>query len=199
MCLHKWSFERDISREYLNQSKFMVFGVQYNEELYTVKKNWPVSYMWVKRLQWAGHVVRMFVNRIPKWILEGNFRGQPATKPRNGWEAKVWKNAKKFLNTKNWHAATRHSSDWRKKTGESMARKWAEETKKEREGGGGKGPPLPLPYIQKFNCCIEISSSLQILPFKSCKKCGLFREMIIIAWIQIWRPHVSATLWPQQK
>jgi hypothetical protein len=38
MCLHKQFFERDISREYLNQSKFMAFGAQYNEELYAVKK-----------------------------------------------------------------------------------------------------------------------------------------------------------------
>jgi hypothetical protein len=84
----------------------------------------------------------------------------------------MWKNAKKFLNTKNWHAAARHSSDWRKKTGESMARKWVEEIKEEREGEEA----LPsLPYTQKFNSCIEISSSLQILPFKCCKKCGLFR------------------------
>jgi hypothetical protein len=126
--------------------------------------------MCFKRLQWAGHVIRMLVNRIPKRILEGSFRGWPARKPRNGWEVKIWKNAKKFLNTKNWRAAARRSSDWRKKTGESMARKWVEEIKEEREG-----PPLPLPYTQKFNSYIEISSSLQILPFKSCKKCGLFR------------------------
>jgi len=70
-------------------------------------------------------------------------------------------------------AAARHSSDWKKETGESMARKWAEETKEER--GGGEGPPLPLPLTQKFNSSVDISSSLQILHFSSCKKCGLFR------------------------
>lgn len=64
--------------------------------------------------------------------------------PRNRWEAKVWNNVNKLLNTKNWHAAATHSSDWRKKTGESMARKWTEETEEEKGGGGGgEGPPLP--------------------------------------------------------
>jgi hypothetical protein len=86
----------------------------------------------------------MLINRIPKLILEGSFRGWPARKPRNRWESKVWKNAQKFLNRKNWRATVRYSSDWRKKTRESMARKWVEETKEER--GGGEGPPLPSPY-----------------------------------------------------
>lgn len=173
MCLHKWSVSlREISPENIWTSSSLWHLEHSIKKNCTLKKNWPVSYMCVKRLQWAGHVVRMLVNRIPKWILEGSFRGWPARKRRNRWEAKVWKNAERFLNTKNWHAAARHSSDWRKKTGESMARKWAEETKEERGGGG---PPLPLPYTQKFNSSVEISSSLQILHFSSCKKCGLFR------------------------
>ena len=32
------------------------------------------TYLIVERLKWAGHVVRMFDNRIPRRILEGSFR-----------------------------------------------------------------------------------------------------------------------------
>jgi hypothetical protein len=42
--------------------------------------------MHVKRLKWAGHIVRMLENIIPKQILEGRLRGQrPAGKLRNRW------------------------------------------------------------------------------------------------------------------
>jgi hypothetical protein len=72
--------ETYILREYLNQSKFMAFGAQYNEELYIVNKKltYYIYMCCVKRLHWAGHVVRMLVKRIPKWILEGSLRGWPA-------------------------------------------------------------------------------------------------------------------------
>lgn len=170
MCLNKWSVSlREISPENVWTSPSLLHLEHSIMKNYTLLKRIDPFNTSVKRLQWAGHVVRMLVNKIPKWILGGSFRGWPARKTRNRWEAKVWKNVPKFLNTKNWRAAATHSSEWRKKIGESMARKWVEETKEER----GEGPPLP--YTQKFNSFVEILSSLQILPFNSCKKYGLFR------------------------
>jgi hypothetical protein len=42
-----------------------VWRIQYKGELYTLyKDNYLVTYMHVKGLEWAGHVVRMFDNRI---------------------------------------------------------------------------------------------------------------------------------------
>jgi hypothetical protein len=74
--------------------------------------------MRVERWKWAGHVIRIFDNRIPKWFLEGSLGGRrPAGKPRNRYEDEVWKDATKLLNTKHLSAVVRHGSDWRKKSG----------------------------------------------------------------------------------
>jgi hypothetical protein len=57
--------------------------------------------MHIKRLEWAGHVVRMFDNIIPKRILERSLRGRrPAGKLRNRWEDELLKDATKLLNKK---------------------------------------------------------------------------------------------------
>jgi len=50
----------------------------------------------------------------------------------------VGKDAAELDNTKSWHAAGRHRSGWRKKTGEAMAWKWAEQSYEEEEGRWGK-------------------------------------------------------------
>ena len=57
-----------------------------------------LMYLRVQRLQWAGRVVMMFDNRIPKQIV-GEYLGErrPAGKPRDGWEDEVLKGAAKFL------------------------------------------------------------------------------------------------------
>jgi hypothetical protein len=84
--------------------------------------------MRVKRLRWAGNVIRMFDKGMPKRILKGNVGGRrPTGKPWNRWEDEVRKDAAKLLSMKNWFPTTRHRSDWWKKTGETMARKRAEE------------------------------------------------------------------------
>jgi hypothetical protein len=65
-------------------------------------------YMQVQRFKWAGHVVMMFDNRVPKEIV-GEYLGEtrPVGKPRNEWEDEVLKSAAKLLNTKNWRIAAR--------------------------------------------------------------------------------------------
>jgi len=40
----------------------------------------------------------------------------------NGWEDEVQKDATKIAKYQKLHATSRHRSDWRKKTGETMAR-----------------------------------------------------------------------------
>jgi hypothetical protein len=74
-------------------------------------------YMRVQRLKWAGHVVMMFHNRVPKQIV-GEYLGERrlAGKPRNEWEDEMLKGAAKLPNTKNWRTAARHRGDGRKKT-----------------------------------------------------------------------------------
>jgi len=46
-----------------------------------------MTYVRVKGLLWAGHVVRIVENGISKWILEGNLGSRRlAEKPRQSWE-----------------------------------------------------------------------------------------------------------------
>jgi hypothetical protein len=72
----------------------------------------------VRRLQWAGHLVRMNDCRIPK---KSNRRKKVCGKPRDRWEDVVWKDAIDLLWIRNWKAATRKKEDWRKKIGKVMA------------------------------------------------------------------------------
>jgi hypothetical protein len=59
------------------------------------------TYMRVKRLKWAGHVIRMFDNRFPNRILEGNVgERRPTGRTRTLWEDGVRKDGK-VLKTKN--------------------------------------------------------------------------------------------------
>jgi hypothetical protein len=104
------SFERKILRIIFGPVNVNgIWRIWYNEELYRLYKDIDcVTYMHVKRLQWAGHVVRMFNIRLPKWVLEGSLKGRrPARKCRKTQEDEVWKDAAKLINTKNWHAAAR--------------------------------------------------------------------------------------------
>jgi hypothetical protein len=54
----------------------------------------------------AGHIVRIFDNRIPKGITEGSLgRQRLVDKQKN----RVWKDAAKLFRTKIWCAAAKHS------------------------------------------------------------------------------------------
>ena len=86
-----------------------------------------VMYMRVQRLKWAGHVVMMFDNRIPKQIV-GECLGEGMTR-----EDKVLKGAAKLLNTKNWLTAARHGGDGRKKTDQEEEEEEEEEEEAEEE------------------------------------------------------------------
>jgi len=85
------------------------------------------TYIRLKRLMWAGHVVRMEQHRIPKKVLGSCFGGgRPVGRPRNRWEDVIQRDAANLLRIRNWKAAARDKEEWRKKVGEAMARKRAE-------------------------------------------------------------------------
>lgn len=49
----------------------------------------------IQRLHWAGHVVRMDENRIPKRVLQSKWIGiRPKEKPRKRWEDSVTENVR---------------------------------------------------------------------------------------------------------
>jgi hypothetical protein len=48
-------------------------------------------------------------------------------RPRNRWEDAIQRDAANLLQIRNWKAAARDRDEWRKKVGEAMTRKRAEE------------------------------------------------------------------------
>jgi len=97
-------------------------------EIYKMYKNVSLStFIRLKRLMWAGHVVRMKQHRIPKMVLGRCFGGgRPVGRPRNRWEDVIQRDAATLPRIRNWKAAARDKEKWRKKVREAMARKRAE-------------------------------------------------------------------------
>jgi hypothetical protein len=63
---------------------FLMLAIRCNEQYKDLALS---TYMRVKRLMWAGHVVRMEQHRIPKKALGSCFGGGSLVgKPRNRWE-----------------------------------------------------------------------------------------------------------------
>jgi hypothetical protein len=59
-----------------------------------------------KRLQWAGHVQRMNMERIPKKVLYSTIGVRRRTgKPSNRWIDAVEEDAKKVMGVRNWKRA----------------------------------------------------------------------------------------------
>jgi hypothetical protein len=127
------SFVRKILRKIFGptQSKG-VWRIRYNDEIYKMYKDVALStFIRLKRLMWAGHVVRMEQHRIPKMVLGSRFGGgRPVGRPRNRWEDIIQRDAGSLLQIRNWKAAARDKEEKRNNVGEAMARKRAEAPQK---------------------------------------------------------------------
>jgi hypothetical protein len=65
---------------------------------------------------------------IPKKVLGSCFGGgRPVGRPRNRWEDVIQRDAANLLRIRNWKAAVQDEEKWRKKVGEAVGRKRAEE------------------------------------------------------------------------
>jgi hypothetical protein len=75
---------------------------RYNKELYELYEDLDlVTFVKLKRLQWAGHVQRLPLDRIPKKALGATFTGRrPVGKPRKRWEDAVQEDAVSLLRCK---------------------------------------------------------------------------------------------------
>jgi hypothetical protein len=71
----------------------------YNKELYELYKDVDlVTFIKLKRLQWAGHIQRLRLDRIPKKAVQAKFSGScPAGKPARRWEDGVKEDAASML------------------------------------------------------------------------------------------------------
>ena len=58
-----------------------------------------------RRLEWAGHIIRMEEQRIPKKVLDRNFHiARPVGRPRTRWADVVQRNARQLLGIRGWRS-----------------------------------------------------------------------------------------------
>jgi len=77
----------------------------------------------IRRLEWAGHIIRMEEERIPKKVLNGNFlTARPVGRPRTRWADVDQRDALQLLGTRGWRRSA-NRDEWRRLMREAKARK----------------------------------------------------------------------------
>jgi len=78
----------------------------------------------IRRLEWAGHKIRMEEERIPKKVLNGNFHtARPVERPRTRWVDVVQRDALQLPGVRGWRRRAANRDEWRRLMREAMARK----------------------------------------------------------------------------
>jgi hypothetical protein len=76
------------------------------------------------RLEWAGHIIRIEEETIPKKILNGNFHTtRPVGRPRTRWADVVQRDALQLLGTRGWRRRAANMDEWRRLMREAKAQK----------------------------------------------------------------------------
>jgi hypothetical protein len=77
---------------------------RWNNELYSLYSEPKiVEDIKIRRLEWAGHIIRMEEERIPKKILNGNFHTtRPEERPRTRWTDMVQRDGLQLLEIRGW-------------------------------------------------------------------------------------------------
>jgi len=74
--------------------------------------------------EWAGHIIRMEEERIPKKVLNGNFHTtRPVGRPRTGWADVVQRDALQLLGIRKRRRRAANRDEWRRLMREAKARK----------------------------------------------------------------------------
>ena len=77
----------------------------------------------IRRLEWAGHIVRMAEERILKKVLNGNFHTtRPVGRPRTRWADVVQRDALQLLRTRGWRRRATNRDEWRRLVREAKAK-----------------------------------------------------------------------------
>jgi hypothetical protein len=98
---------------------------RWNNELYSLYKE-PniVEDIKIRRIKWAGHVIKLEEERIPKKVLNGNFHStRPVGRPRTRWADVVQRDALQLLGTRGWKRRAANRDEWRRFLREAKARK----------------------------------------------------------------------------
>jgi hypothetical protein len=78
----------------------------------------------IRRLGWAGHIVRMEEERISKKVLNGNFyTTRPVGRPRTRWADVVQRDALQLLAIRGWRRRAEDVDEWRRLRRETKALK----------------------------------------------------------------------------
>ena len=78
----------------------------------------------IRRLEWAGHIIRMEEERIPKKVLNGNFHTtRPVGRPRTRWADVVQRDALQLLGIRGCKRRVANRDEWRHLMREAKARK----------------------------------------------------------------------------
>ena len=65
-------------------------------------------------LQWAGHIIRIEAETIPKKVSKGNFHTtRPVWRPRTRWADVVKRDASQLLGIRGWRRRVENRDDWR--------------------------------------------------------------------------------------
>ena len=78
----------------------------------------------IRRLEWAGHTIRMEEERISKKVLNGKFHTtRPVGRPRTRWADVVQRDTLQLLGTRGWRRRAANRDEWRRLVREVKARK----------------------------------------------------------------------------
>ena len=99
---------------------------QWHNELYSLYKELNiVEDIKIRRLEWAGHIIRMEEERIPK--KKSSKRKlpyhKPVGRPRTRWADVVQRNALQLLGIRGWRRRATNRDEWRRLMREAKARK----------------------------------------------------------------------------
>jgi hypothetical protein len=98
---------------------------RWNNELYSLYSETDiVEDIKIRKLDWAGHIIKKKKKRIPKKVLNGNFHTKrPVGRPRTRWADVVQRDALQLLGIKGWRRRAANRDEWRRLMGEAKARK----------------------------------------------------------------------------
>jgi hypothetical protein len=77
----------------------------------------------IRRLEWAGHIIKIEEKRIPRKILNGNFHTtRPVGRPRTRWADVVQGDALQLLGIRGWRRKVVNRVEWKRLMREAKAR-----------------------------------------------------------------------------
>jgi hypothetical protein len=78
----------------------------------------------IRRLEWAGRIIRMEDEMIPKKVLNGNFHTtRPVARQRTRWADVIQRDALQLLRIRGWRGRAANRDAWRHHMREAKARK----------------------------------------------------------------------------